>query len=263
MSSAAEHHELIEALQQCRAAVALSGYPSPLYDEALTGLATGRVRCIHGPGQHCRTAHRGVVGQPRCPAAATLFEVTARACASSPAWCPPTAPHPRYRGVAVAQPPRTVVPPGQVALEEVAGRVDAVETAAAALVRRTRPVVAGTRRVRARPARPRADCCRSLSRRPCHPDWQRDPRPAGRPRRVRARRPLTRPGAGRTRLSPESVVGAPRGPCGGGPSPSTPPSRRTRCTRPAWRSHRALTWLACVASDIEDLLTAGDSAESA
>ena len=36
MSSAAEHHELIEALQQCRAAVALSGYPSPLYDEALT-----------------------------------------------------------------------------------------------------------------------------------------------------------------------------------------------------------------------------------
>ena len=37
MPSAEEHAALIAALLECRAAVVLSGYASPLYDDALTG----------------------------------------------------------------------------------------------------------------------------------------------------------------------------------------------------------------------------------
>lgn len=37
LSRPEEHLELLDALLSCRSAVVLSGYPSPLYDEALTG----------------------------------------------------------------------------------------------------------------------------------------------------------------------------------------------------------------------------------
>ena len=76
MSSAAEHHELIEALQQCRAAVALSGYPSPLYDEALTDWR--RVEFDAFTGQANTAGRRTeVLWVNRDAPPATLFEVTA------------------------------------------------------------------------------------------------------------------------------------------------------------------------------------------
>lgn len=49
MRSAAEHQELIAALLGCRAAVMLSGYTSPMYDEALVGWHR-RTRAV-GTGQ--------------------------------------------------------------------------------------------------------------------------------------------------------------------------------------------------------------------
>lgn len=67
---------------------------------------------------------------------------------------------------------------------------------------------------------------------------------------------------GRTRLSPESVVGALEDPAVWR-AIAEHAAEQAHAHPAGWRSHRALTRLACVASDIEDLLTAGDSAESA
>jgi DNA adenine methylase len=49
MLGEAEHHELLDALLACRAAVVLSGYPSQLYDSRLTGWA--RREFLAGTGQ--------------------------------------------------------------------------------------------------------------------------------------------------------------------------------------------------------------------
>lgn len=50
MSSEAEHRELAEALNTCTAAVVLSGYPSPLYDELYAGWHVTRLASATGQG---------------------------------------------------------------------------------------------------------------------------------------------------------------------------------------------------------------------
>lgn len=59
MGDEASHRELAEALMECRAAVAISGYPSPLYDELYDGwhraeIAAGTGQCV-GKGYQERT----------------------------------------------------------------------------------------------------------------------------------------------------------------------------------------------------------------
>jgi DNA adenine methylase len=50
MSSEAEHRELAEALNACTAAVVLSGYASPLYDELYAGWHVTRIASATGQG---------------------------------------------------------------------------------------------------------------------------------------------------------------------------------------------------------------------
>lgn len=50
MAAADQHRELAEALLDCRAAVVLSGYPSPLYDELFTGWARLEIPHFTGHG---------------------------------------------------------------------------------------------------------------------------------------------------------------------------------------------------------------------
>lgn len=50
MASEAEHRELLRALLDCRAAVVLSGYDSPLYREALAGWHVARATTTTGQG---------------------------------------------------------------------------------------------------------------------------------------------------------------------------------------------------------------------
>lgn len=50
MTGEADHASLLEALLACRAAVVLSGYPSQMYDEALTGWARVEIPTATGQG---------------------------------------------------------------------------------------------------------------------------------------------------------------------------------------------------------------------
>lgn len=50
MASEAEHRELLDALLDCRSAVVLSGYDSPLYREALSGWHVSRATTSTGQG---------------------------------------------------------------------------------------------------------------------------------------------------------------------------------------------------------------------
>lgn len=75
MSSAEEHAALIAALLECRAAVVLSGYASPLYDDALTGWR--RVEIDAFTGQANTAGRRTEVLWINRETNPTLFEVTA------------------------------------------------------------------------------------------------------------------------------------------------------------------------------------------
>ena len=75
MASEAEHRELAEALHACKAAVVLSGYPSPLYDELYAGWH--RVELTTRTGQ-ARTQRRTEVlwsNRPFSNVTPTLFDV--------------------------------------------------------------------------------------------------------------------------------------------------------------------------------------------
>jgi DNA adenine methylase len=72
MRSDDEHRELADALQECRAAVVLSGYDSPLYDELFEGWHTTRMDTTTGQGG-TRQERREVLWSNRAPAALDLF----------------------------------------------------------------------------------------------------------------------------------------------------------------------------------------------
>ena len=135
--------------------------------------------------------------------------------------------------------------------------MDAVETAAAKLVR-AHAARGGWDPAPCSASSASGRLCRSLSRRLCHPDRQRDPRPAGRPRRVRA--PGRRRGQGPHPAEPGGGGRCARGPCG--VAAIAEHAATHALEHPVgWRSHRALTRLAAVASDLEDLLS-GEPRES-
>lgn len=80
MAGESAHRALLEQLVRCRAGVVLSGYASPLYDEALTGW--DRVEMSASTGQGGTWANRTEVlwsNRPIAPPA--LFDVTATAAA--------------------------------------------------------------------------------------------------------------------------------------------------------------------------------------
>jgi hypothetical protein len=56
----ADHFELLAFLQSLKGMVVLSGYPHPLYDEALAGWRREERR----PGRWCQEAHRSSLDQP-------------------------------------------------------------------------------------------------------------------------------------------------------------------------------------------------------
>jgi DNA adenine methylase len=75
MLRAPEHRELLDALLGCSAAVVLSGYPSPLYDELLDGW--DRVEFATGTGQSARgewSTRTEVLWSNRSISAPTLFD---------------------------------------------------------------------------------------------------------------------------------------------------------------------------------------------
>lgn len=63
-----EHRELAEALQECRAAVVLSGYDSPLYDDLFQGWHSTRISTTTGQGG-TRQERTEVLWSNRAPAA--------------------------------------------------------------------------------------------------------------------------------------------------------------------------------------------------
>lgn len=70
-----EHRDLLDALLGCRAAVVLSGYPSPLYDDALNGW--DRVTFTTGTGQSTKgvwSTRTEVLWSNRCISEPTLFD---------------------------------------------------------------------------------------------------------------------------------------------------------------------------------------------
>lgn len=75
MTGDSEHQDLLAALLDCKAAVVLSGYPSPLYDEALQGW--DRVEFATGTGQASRgvwSTRTEVLWSNRKIATPTLFD---------------------------------------------------------------------------------------------------------------------------------------------------------------------------------------------
>jgi site-specific DNA-adenine methylase len=68
MRSDDEHRELAEALQDCRAAVVLSGYDSPLYDELFQDWHSTRISTTTGQGG-ARQGRTEVLWSNRAPAA--------------------------------------------------------------------------------------------------------------------------------------------------------------------------------------------------